>query len=349
MVQKLETMIKRLQIPAVSTARIDQSGKMISQALGVSNVESMSAVTKDTVFEAASLSKPVFAYIVLKMIEVGHFSRPNMPQENGLDRPLHEICPFGPAHLREHPNYKLLTPRLILSHQSGLPNWFKSNQPEEYIAPSGTRFDYSGLGFCFLSEVVEFLKKTSLEELAQETFHSLEMCHSTFIMPDDTVDRAIGHHANAQVDTRDHFPLHLQPNPAASLFTTAEDYAVFLKACANDPFIREYMFSSQIALAGHDASTIMTSVSCRILQKLSWGLGIGLIKASNSTIIAFHWGDVETNRAFAAINLQTNTIITCFTNSTNGPLLYRNIIAPIVGDITPALQWIEQRERVRRT
>lgn len=78
-------------------------------------------VTPGTVFEAASLSKPVFAYLVLKIVERG---------ELDLDTPLSQISNkgFGPPELQGTPQYLKLTARMILSHQTGLRNWIPSTE-----------------------------------------------------------------------------------------------------------------------------------------------------------------------------------------------------------------------------
>lgn len=343
-------MIEQANIPGVSVATVSSNGEIVKQAAGITNRDDPQKVTEATVFEAASLSKPVFAYIVLKMVERGELSRPGESPESGLDRPLHEICPFGPPHLRDDPNYKLLTVRNILSHQAGLPNWFKPGEPEEYVATPGTRFDYSGLAYCFLNEVIEHVSGKSLHQLSQEVFDDshLKMSSSSFVPHAEgsirREARAIGHSAEGVPDKKEHFPRELRPNPAASLFTTAEDYAKFLRACANDEFIRGHMLKPQVELAGKDIKAIDAGVSAEMLEHMQWGLGMGLQKTKDGQTIAFHWGDVETCRAFAAINLDTKQVATCFTNSANGPLMFQRVVEPVVGDLHGVSQWLSQRE-----
>ncbi len=69
-----------LNVTGLSVAII-QGNKIIYQgAFGVKNSLTKEKVTNETVFEAASLSKPVFAYFVMKQVEKGIFD---------LDKPLY--------------------------------------------------------------------------------------------------------------------------------------------------------------------------------------------------------------------------------------------------------------------
>ena len=349
-------MIEQAKIPGMSIATISSDGEIVKKSVGVTDRgnKAPQAVTDVTVFQAASLSKPVFAYIVLKMVEDGKFSRPGEAPESGLDRPLHEICDFGPPELRDHPNYKLLTPRNLLSHQASLPNWFKPGEPEAYVGAADvatveTRFDYSGLAYCFLNEVVEHIAGKPLDELSREVFddESLEMNHTSFVpFPEESdkqTKRAVGHKADGSPDKRAP-SLPSRANPAASLVTTAEDYAKFLNACLHDEFIRSHMFEPQLNLAGKDKKAMDAKVSEETLRQVSWGIGMGLQTADNRDPIAFHWGDNETSRAFTAINLRTNEAVVCFTNSANGPSVFQQIAEPVVGSLTPVSQWLSRRE-----
>ena len=352
MPNELETLIHQARIPGVSKSTLSSSGDIAAEKAGITSNDTREPVLDSTIFQAASLSKPVFAYIVLKMIEEGKFSREGETPESGLDRPIHEICDFGPPELRGSPNYKLLTPRNILSHQTGLPNWFIPGEPELYDAATNTCFNYSGLGFYMLNEAVQHKAGKPLSDIAREMFDKkpLEMSHSGFIPPPEDSEalkkRAISHSTDGIADTRRPPPGPISANPAASLVTTAEDYAKFLRACLNDKFIREHMFEPQVNLAGKDKKAMDSGVSAETLGKISWGIGMGLLTADNGDRIAFHWGDNETARAFAATNLRTGEAVAIFANSANGPSIFRQVAEPVVGNIQAICQWLGPREKL---
>ncbi len=171
----LEELQKRNNIPSIATATISDKGVITPQSVGVTNVDKPEKkVTSETVFEAASLSKPVFAYLILKLAQKGVID---------LDKPLHKYGDFGPPEMRTDENYKKLTARMILSHQAGLPNEFPSPESEKYISEAGKTFDYSGVAYEFLGKVAENITSKSLETLAQEEFAKLGMTNSSFMPP----------------------------------------------------------------------------------------------------------------------------------------------------------------------
>jgi CubicO group peptidase (beta-lactamase class C family) len=170
--QTLQDLMQRAYIPGISAA-IVANGKLVwNGALGVADTKSKTPVTASTVFEAASLSKPVFAYLVLKLVSQKHLA---------LDQPLHEILPDYPR-FNDHPHSKLLTARLVLSHQTGLPNWSEHPDGElQFNFKPGTGYGYSGEGYLYLQRVIEKLTGKSLDTLAQElVFKPLHMEHSSF-------------------------------------------------------------------------------------------------------------------------------------------------------------------------
>src|SRR3989442_14988370 len=83
----LETDIPRFMeagmIPGLSIAVIDGS-KTWTHAFGVASAQTKQATTPETIFQAGSLSKPAFAYAVLKLAEAGKLD---------LDAPLSQYPP----------------------------------------------------------------------------------------------------------------------------------------------------------------------------------------------------------------------------------------------------------------
>lgn len=144
--------INEFKIPGASIAFIHHGKLVWSKGFGVRSTVTKEPVDSDTLFEAASVSKTVFAYAVMKLVETKVIS---------LDTPLSSYYPelFG----KGDPRLKLITARQVLSHTSGLPNMRTSN-PIQFDFDPGKGFGYSGEGFYFLQTVLSHLKGQKLDE-----------------------------------------------------------------------------------------------------------------------------------------------------------------------------------------
>lgn len=109
------------------------------------NSASKELVDNDTVFEAASTSKPVFAYAVMKLVEKGVID---------LDTPLTHYT--SERFLKGDPRLDLVTARHVLSHTSGFPNWRSAEGLRLDFTP-GEKWSYSGEGYSYLQSVVTHL------------------------------------------------------------------------------------------------------------------------------------------------------------------------------------------------
>jgi CubicO group peptidase (beta-lactamase class C family) len=138
---KIEQLMKAAGIPGLSLTYVKQGKIQEWYNLGVRSVDSKEAVDSGTVFNAASLSKCVFAYAVMKLVDSGKLS---------LDTPLYKYLEY--PDLSHDERYKKITARMTLSHTSGLPNWRNGPQLNFRYNP-GERYSYSGEGFVLLSKV----------------------------------------------------------------------------------------------------------------------------------------------------------------------------------------------------
>ena len=100
------------RIPGISVAVIKDSQVVYHRGFGVKNAATREPVRDDTVFEAASMTKPVFAYTVLRLVDRGVLD---------LDTPLYTYFPYDD--IADDDRYKLITARMVLTHRTGFPNW----------------------------------------------------------------------------------------------------------------------------------------------------------------------------------------------------------------------------------
>ena len=149
-VARLETLIPELmaeaRVPGLQIALI-RDGRVVTQkGYGVTGGPDEAAVDADTIFEAASLTKPVFAYAVLKMVDQGLVD---------LDRPVIEYLPREEVervlgHTLEAEGFradwfKTITARHILSHSAGLPHGDGGAVTPVFFEP-GSDWKYSAEG-----------------------------------------------------------------------------------------------------------------------------------------------------------------------------------------------------------
>ncbi|MEX0360739.1 MAG: serine hydrolase, partial [Allomuricauda sp.] len=163
--QIIEGYQEHYNIPGVSLALIKDGKVVYHKTYGVKNSVTKEPVDDKTLFEAASITKPVFAYVVLRLADRNIID---------MDRPLHEYLPF--EQLEEYPAYKKMTARHVLIHRSGLPNW-----GIEMIAEPGDKYGYSGEGFEYLKRVVVKITGKTIEQiLDEELIAPNELYHMEF-------------------------------------------------------------------------------------------------------------------------------------------------------------------------
>jgi CubicO group peptidase (beta-lactamase class C family) len=323
----LEQLLKDGRVPGLSFAII-RDGKIVeTKALGVRDASTAIPVDDNTIFEAASLSKPVFAYAVLQLVDAGVLS---------LDTPLSK---YVPDYVKDDPRAASITVRHVLSQASGLPNWrSKANPLRTYFQP-GERFSYSGEGFLWLQQVVEAVAAESFNSvMARLVFDPLEMRRSSYVWRADfEADYARPHDAQlAPSDKR----RPTRPRSAATLHTTAADYARFLLAVLSGarlkPETAKQWLDPQVRLRQH-CIECLSNDGQDADQHVAWGLGWGLEPDAGSF---FHWGDNGQFKAFVAGSLADRSAVVVFTNGYNGMAIMPDVINQLMPGDHLAFIWL---------
>ena len=325
---ELTTLMREKKIPGLSMAIIENAEIALHVELGVKNSQTKDLIDKDTVFEAASLSKPVFAYGVLKLVEKGQLD---------LDKPLAEYLAYSDVKNDERIN--CITARMVLAHTSGFPNWRPKDEPLHIHFQPGERFSYSGEGFLYLQKVIEHISGLSLENyINKNVFIPLEMNHSTFIWVNDD-KKAEGHNPDGSPVENQTAP----PNAAFTLHTSSLDYVKFVLAILKGVGLKSEtmneMFQFQVKVQEGSTSSI-EQCSGRLSDSVSWGLGWGLqhTKIGDSF---WHWGDNRGVKCFIVGFRNSKKAIIIFTNSSNGLPVISDIIQKYLNVSLPAFDWLE--------
>lgn len=182
----LPRQMEALGVPAIGMAVVEQGRVVWSEVRGVLHAQQQTPANQDTIFEVASLSKPVFAYAVLQLDDRGLLD---------FDRPLVEYQ--RPNYLARHPWVDKITARDVLRHSSGMPNWRKDPAQEKLmpLTEPGKRIDYSGEAMMWLQLVVESVTGESLDETMQRLlFQPAGMHDSSYTWSDALAARSVYGH-----------------------------------------------------------------------------------------------------------------------------------------------------------
>jgi CubicO group peptidase (beta-lactamase class C family) len=145
--KQIPGLMKEALVPGLSIAIIKDAKLLWRRGFGVKDSASKEPVDNDTVFEAGSTSKPVFAYVVMKLCEKGVMN---------LDTPLTKYT--SERFLEGDPRLDLITARHVLSHTTGFQNWRSKKEPLKIHFKPGEKWSYSGEGYSYLQSVVTHLK-----------------------------------------------------------------------------------------------------------------------------------------------------------------------------------------------
>jgi CubicO group peptidase (beta-lactamase class C family) len=265
----LLSLIQLYHIPGASLTVI-QEQTITTFDWGVKKSSLADPVASSTVFEAASLTKPLVAYLALKLCEKGVL---------GLDRPLPPL----------EENLPSITLRQILSHTAGFPTENrKAGDPLRLISSPGSCFAYSGEGFCYLGRVIEHLTDTPLASLTRElVFKPLHMEESSLIWEEKYNGQAASPHNRQEQPLEKWKPT--QAIASFSLHTTASDFAKFM--------------------IGAKAFPEMSVVSHRVNDSIGWGLGWGIEMMPDGNHAMWHSGDNGAFQCLAFQNKQIGFVI----------------------------------------
>jgi CubicO group peptidase (beta-lactamase class C family) len=333
---RLERVVPRLlqegEVPGLSVALIHKGELAWHRGFGVKNAQTKEPVADDTVFEAASLSKPVVAYLILQLADAGIID---------LDTPLQKYMP-GNYDVGDDARLGKITARHVLSHTPGFPNWRRPGGRLTIHFTPGERFSYSGEGYVYLAKVVEHLTGEKLNDaLTRKVFQPLQMTDSSFVWRDGYDKQHAFRHSSLGSVTG--LNKSTKANAAASLRTTARDYGRFLVAILHGtglkPQTRQQMLTPQIKV-----STSGTNNTARAPEKLSpslsWGLGWGLQSTGDGSAF-WHWGDNGDSKAFVLCYDKQQLGLAVFTNSANGMAIVPEIIDASIGGERPAFAWLK--------
>lgn len=335
-------------IPGLSISLVRDGTVAWSGAFGLADADSKRPLDTETVFEAASLSKPVYSYPVLKLCEPGRLS---------LDTPLVE---YLPSEMRSQPvlfdriendeRLQRLTARHILTQSSGLPNWGALFGTVRIMFEPGTRWTYSGEAFLFLHRLIEHVTGEPAQAfLRHRVTEPLGMKASAFVWREGDSPAAIGHDENGVPLEKREWP---QVIAAASLHCTPSDYARFVAAVMQprvaDPYRLTPASTAEMLRPQVQANEngpwdpVWPREPTRLIAGVWWGLGWAVQRTAGGDTF-WHWGSQPGYRSFAIGDAVRGCGAVFMANSQNLPQIWGELLAITMGGEHPALAWLGVR------
>ncbi|MEM9837748.1 MAG: serine hydrolase domain-containing protein [Pseudomonadota bacterium] len=322
----VEAAMEKVKVPGLVVAKLEGCTTSRVITYGVANSETREPVETNTAMEAASLSKPVAAYLLMEMVDQGMVD---------LDEKVADTLDW--PRISDQSAYRRLTPRMLLSHQTGMPNWAGDSgdpdrdTPLRFAFKPGEKYRYSGEGYGLLQAFLEAKSGSSLEELFRERLGAV-MPMSTFAsgLPEGAI-AAYGHGGGG--GQRKGRPLGEPgaPHAAYSLRTVVEDYARFAERLCSGDGLSAFTYRA--------FTEPQVNISRKKRGQISWALGIGRQQHRGQTTL-FHWGDNEQFKAFVAVVPETGQGVVFFANGKNGLKLIDAVAGPSVGNTDPLIAWL---------
>lgn len=334
--------MKAAEVPGLQLAILNDREIVYLHGYGNRDTEKRAPMTVNTVMSAASLSKAVFAVLVMTLVDDGAIDL-DAPIRRYLPKPLPEYPRY--ADLAGDPRWEKLTPRMLLSHTAGFANWraFEDDRKLQFHFEPGSRYAYSGEGIDLLQLVVETATKTPLEELAQKrVFGPLGMTRTSYVwQPRFDADHANGY---------DEYGRSLGPekrtaaDAAGSMLTTVHDFARFLQAILRGKFLarssREQMLSPQIAIRSkHQFPTLSDETrDANDPVRLSYGLGWGLSSSACGEAFFKEGHDAGWRNYAVGFDASGNGLV-ILSNSANAEGIFESILERVQGNTCTPIEW----------
>lgn len=326
-------------VQGLALAVIDDGAVVFVGSWGHRNARQMPLQT-DTVMYGASLTKFVFAYTVMQLVDDGRLD---------LDR---SIAAYLPKPLPEYPFYtalagderwRKLTPRILLSHSSGLAN-FAFLEPDEKMRfhfDPGTRYAYSGEGITLLQFVLE--TGLGLEmggEMRRRVFDRFGMTRTSMQWRDDFSDNvADGYGADGAAQPHDR---RSRPRAAGSMDTTIADFAKFLAGFSRGEGLsdtsRAEMVRGQIPIQSPTQFPTLTGTSSAAMAAIGLSAGLGVVAFDGPFGRAFFKGghnDITGNQAICVD--RSRRCVAFLSNDVRAEALFQRLTETTLGD--PGMPW----------
>ncbi len=311
--KKVPEWLKETNVPAAGIGIIEDGKLKYAKVFGVLRTGGPNGPTSpappNTIFQVASLTKPVVEILTLKLVSEGKWK---------LDEPLANY--WIDPDVQNDPRHKKLTTRHVITHQSGFPNWRSMSESKklEFIADPGTKVNYSGEGLEYLRRALEKKFDEPLELLAKKHLFQPYGMNDTRFFWDASMDEsrfAVAHNKEGK-------PYDIHKNTTANaadlLLTTVEDYGRFAVNVLAAKGLSRTVFDDMVR----------PQVPYPSGKNLFFGLGWMLMpELSNGEYALIHTGSDPGVSTVVVLFPKSRRGLIVFTNGDNGTQIWTRILA----------------------
>lgn len=339
----VQQLMDTARVPGLAVALLEENKVLYLKTYGYRNRETRSALEPTTTMYGASLSKAVFAYLVMQLVQEKLLDL-DKPLYRYLPKPLPEYAAY--RDLAGDEQWRQLTARMALTHTTGLPNWrwLAPDKKLRFRFAPGTQYLYSGEGLQILQLAVEALTQKGLAALsAERVFGPLGMTRTSYVwQPAFEENHAIGHDEQGQPLPR---PKRTTASAAGSLETTPADYAAFLAAVMQNQGLsaatKAEMTRAQVRIpfqAQFGPRAILAAPDSNRAIRLSYGLGWGTF-ASPYGPAYFKEGHDEGWENHSVVFQDRQKALLLLSNSANADKIFKELLEKLLGDRTTPWEW----------
>ena len=328
------------KVNGLAMAVIDDGRVVYVNAWGRRNVKKGLPLERDTVMYGASITKFVFAYMVMQLVDEGRLD---------LDRPIREYLPKPLpeyeyyASLKDDPRWEKLTLRRLFNHSSGFHN-FAFMEPDQklriHFEPGG-RYSYSGDGVILAQRVLEWGLGLDVEaEMKRRVWDRFGMTRTSLQWrPEWNANLADGYGADGSFEPHDE---RSRPRAAGSMDTTIEDlakfYAGFMRGEGLSAKARAEMIRGQLAITTASQFPIFSEAVAPEMAPYRLSAGLGVITFNSRYGPAWFKGghnDFTGNQAFCIERVRRCVIY--LANDVRAEGIFQRLTEATLGD--PGFPW----------
>lgn len=340
----LQGWMEVLDIPGLSLAVIEGGDVVWARGYGVLASDGEEPVTAETLFQSASLSKPLTALALLHHAERGAFD---------LDAPINEYLETWKVRTKAGAVDQDVTLRQLLAHTAGItPGGFSgypegellptlpqildgvppaANPPARVVGQPGVQVQYSGLGFEIIQlALTERLGRPFPEILRASLFQQLGLAATTteLVPAPPRGGIALGHDVDGTVLAGG---WHRYPETAAAgIWSTPAE-------------LGRVLIEVHRALRGESDRVISQATAAQMLSEVMDGEGLSwVLDLSGGALAGFsHSGGNAGFRAHMRMVPETGQGLVLMANSDNGQLLF----SPLLHSVASVYGWPDQPAR----